>query len=443
MAKTTTKQNLLTVEDLWKIERLGPPSIAPDGAHAVCSLTRFSMEENKSTASLWLLSTLGGAPRALTQCGEKDGQPRFSPQGHLVGFVAKREQQGMKDEEAQFYVIPPDGGEARRVATVATGVEAFRWFPDGKRIAFVSWVWPELKGEKAQARRHKAWTERKETGYATSEALHRYWDHLVPMGRVPHLHVMELDTGRVRDLFEGTDYELARSEPDANTFDISPDGRRIVFSWDPAPQKRLENRFALAEIDVRNGSVTPVVQDPEWDCGAPRYNPAGNAIAFLASHQERRHTMPAQLAVWERGGTGWEVVSAEWDHALNAPLHWEDDGQALLFLAEQRGRQHLWRFDLPDRRAEVVAQGGWVQGFDKAAGVLVTGADALTHPVRLHAHLPGEAPRRIAPVDLVGEVKKAVTEVSALPGLRQLTTFPYGLLRLVRERRRRPRARGR
>ncbi len=395
MAKTKTKQNLLTVDDLWKIERLGPPSIAPDGAHAVCAATRFSMEDNKSTASLWLLSTLGGDPRALTQCGEKDGQPRYSPHGDLIGFIARREQQGKKDEEAQFYVIAPDGGEARRVATVATGVEAFRWFPDGKRIAFVSWVWPELKGEKAQAKRHKEWTERKETGYATSEALHRYWDHLVPMGRVPHLHVMDIDTGRVRDLFEGTDYELIRSEPDANTFDVSPDGRRIVFAWDPAPQKRLENRFALAEIEVRSGSVKPVVQDPKWDFGAPRYNPAGNAVAFLASHQERRHTMPTQLAVWERGGTAWEVVSAEWDHAVNAPLHWEDDGQALLFTAEQRGRQHLWRFDLPDRRAEVVVQGGWVGGFDKAAGVLVTSADALTHPARVHAHLPGEAPQRI------------------------------------------------
>jgi len=51
----------------------------------------------------------------------------------------------------------------------------------------------------------------------------------------------------------------------------------------------------------------------------------------------------------------------------------------------------------------------------------------------------GEAPRRIAPVDLVGEVGKAMAEISALPGLRQLSTFPYGMLRLVRERRRRPR----
>jgi hypothetical protein len=53
----------------------------------------------------------------------------------------------------------------------------------------------------------------------------------------------------------------------------------------------------------------------------------------------------------------------------------------------------------------------------------------------------GEASRRIVPLDLYAEVRRTVTEISALPGLRQLTTFPYGLLRFVRERRRRPRER--
>ena len=78
-----------------------------------------------------------------------------------------------------------------------------------------------------------------------------------------------------------------------------------------------------------------------------------------------------------------------------APLLWEEDGQALLFTAEQQGRQHLWRFDLPDRRAEVVVRGGTVSAFDKRAGTLVTLADSAAHPARVHAHLPGEAPRRI------------------------------------------------
>jgi dipeptidyl aminopeptidase/acylaminoacyl peptidase len=388
------RKHSIQAEDLWAMARVGNPSLSPDGAQAVCSVARYDMAANTGRSALWLLSTLGGAPRRLTHCGEKDGQPQFSPQGHSVGFVAKREQEGQKDESPQFYVIPVDGGEARRVGDVPTGVEAFRWCPDGKRIVFVSWVWPELKGAKAQAKAMKAHKARKDTAYATSGALYRYWDHFNPQSRVPHLHLMDIATGRVRDLMEGTGYELTRTEPDANCFDISPDGKRVVFAFDPSPDKRTDGRFALAELDMARGRFETLAQDIAWDFSAPRYHPDGQQVAFIASHQALKHTMPGQLAVVSPGQPV-EVISAEWDHDVHAPLQWEDDGSALLLTAEQRGRKHLWRFDVASRRAEVVVPGGTVHGYDKAAGTLVTAADAADHPVRLHTHLPGQAPRRI------------------------------------------------
>jgi dipeptidyl aminopeptidase/acylaminoacyl peptidase len=399
MSKKSSTPALLSVEDLWQLERIGAPSLSPDGAQAVAAVTRASMDENKSRSTLWLFSTLGGDARALTHCGEKDGAPRWSPQGDLIAFTAKREQEGSKDDETQIYLIAPDGGEARRAATVATGVEALRWCPDGRRLVFVSWVRPQLKGTTAQAKAHKTFKERKESGYATSESLYRFWDHNIPMERVPHLHLLELGkgdgAGRVRDLFEGSDYELTRRDPGVTSFDVSPDGRRVVFAFDPAEEKRGDGRFALAEIDLASGRVRIVARDADWDFDAPRYSPDGTRIAFIASHQARKHTMPAQLALLDRGTGDWEVVSAEWDHEVHAPLHWEEDGQALLLLAEQCGRSHLWRFDLPDRRAEVLVEGGWVGSFDKAAGTLVTVADSANHPARLSAHLPGEPPRRL------------------------------------------------
>ncbi|TCP01846.1 S9 family peptidase [Rubrivivax gelatinosus] len=397
------KTKPITVDDLWKLERIGAPSLSPDGAQAVAAVTRYSMEDNKSASSLWLFSTLGGAARALTACGDKDGQPQWSPKGELVAFVAKREQQGEKDETAQLYVIAPDGGEARRAATVATGVEAFRWCPDGRRLLFVSWVWPDAKGTKEQAKRAKAFKERKETGYATREAQYRYWDHQLPQDREPHLHLLELGrdgaAAKVRDLFEGSPYALRRHDPDADCFDVSPDGKRVVFTFDPAPEKRIDNRLALAELELKTGRFSVLVQDADWDLSAPRYSPEGERIAFIASHQGRKHTMPGQVAVWYRDEARWELLSEAWDHDVQAPLAWEDDGQALLLRAEQRGRQHLWRFDLPDRRAEIVVEGGTVQAFDKAAGTLLTLADGATHPARLQACLPGEAPRRIETIN--------------------------------------------
>lgn len=369
------------VDALWALDRIGEPSLSPDGAQAVAGVTRYSMDSNKAQSSLWLFSTLGGDPRRLTEAGDKDGTPQWSPRGDLIAFTARREQGGVKDEEPQLYVIAPDGGEARRVGTVATGVNAFAWFPDGRRIAFVSWVWPDRKAA-AQAEALKDFKARKETAYVTDEALYRFWDHHVPMGRVPHLHVMDVASGKVVDLFEDTPWELSRADPDANSFDVAPDGRRIAFAFDPADEKRLQNRYALAEIDVKTRKGQVLLQDGDWDFQAPRYSHGGAHLAFLASHQALGHNQPNQLAVLDQQGR-WAPFSGDWDHDVSAPLRWAEDDQSVLFAAEERGRRHLWQFALGDRLAEPVFEGGHVGSFALAGGFAVVNHDSVQFPPRL------------------------------------------------------------
>ena len=384
------KNQRFDIDALWQLERLGGPSLSSDGAQAVASTTRYSMDENKGESSLWLFSTLGGAPRRLTSAGDKDGQPQWSPatdeHGERIAFIARREQQGVKDEQPQLYLIHADGGEAERVTTIATGVDCFKWFPDGRRIAFVSWVWPQLAGAEAQAKAAKAHKERKETAYITSEALYRWWDRHLPMDRVPHLHVLDLDTGKVRDLFEGTPYELTRTDVDANAFDISPDGKRIVFAFDPAAEKRVDGRYALAEIDVRSAQVRVLLQDADWDFGAPRYSHGGRHLAFTASHQAKSHTMPTWAAVLDSRGR-WAVFSEDFDQSVTAPLVWSEDDEALLFGAEEHGRRHIWRLDLASREVERLFEGGNATSFAQAAGVLVVNHDSVQHPPRLSARV--------------------------------------------------------
>lgn len=388
MAKTSSTP--LTVDLLWQLQRIGAPSLSADGAQVVCSVTQPSMQDNRSASSLWLLSTLGGEPRQLTQCGDKDGQPRFSPTGEWIAFVAKREQNGVKDETPQLYLIPPDGGEARRAGVVPTGVDAFKWFPDGQRVALISWVWPEGRGMKDQAARLKAFGERKESVYITDAAVYRHWDDNLPMGRVPHVLVLEVATGKVTDLLEGTDYELQRRDPSAADLSISPDGQRIAFVHDPARGQDPAPRMALAEIELKGSArkaVRDLVKHADWDFNAPSYSPDSLSLAFMASHQAKKHTMPQQLAVLDLADkrARWEVISAEWDREPQAPLLWSEDASALLFVAEDQGRSHVWRFDVARREPSVVAQGGTIHGFDTAAACLVTLTDRAAHPGRLHA----------------------------------------------------------
>jgi len=402
----------LTVELMWQLQRLGAPSISPDGAQVVCAVSQPSVKENNIQSAIWLLSTLGGQPRQLTQCGDKDGRPQFSPQGDWVAFVAKREQHGKKDEEPQLYLIPPDGGEAKRAPEVATGVADFKWFPDGQRIAFITWVWPHLKGMAAQAGQLKESKARKDSAYATEDAVYRHWDHNLPMGRVPHLCVMDLDKGEVVDLLEGTAFELPRREPSANEFDISPDGKKICFVHDPDHGQNAAPRMALAQIELKGlkvQNIGNVLVHKAWDFAGPAYSPDGHQLAFLASHQALKHTQPSHLALLNfktlpankvakassqnasAAALPWKTLSEAWDREPQLPLKWTEDASALLCKAEDQGRQHVWRFDLASAQPTVLVAGGTVHAFDEAAGQLVTFFDCAYHPGRIQVSQVDEA----------------------------------------------------
>lgn len=423
----------IDIEALWGLERIAGLALAPDGHAAVCAVTSYSMEDNKGTTALWLLPTGSCAPRRLTSAGEKDGQPAWSPDSTRIAFLAKREQQGRKDTERQLYVIPAAGGEAERKSDFGPGIDDFKWMPDGRRIVFVSWVWPDLNGRNAQDRQHKAFTERKESAYVTSEALYRHWDRNLPMGRVPHLLMLDLESGRVTDLLEATGYELPRIDPCASHFDISPDGRRIAFAHDPKPAKRPDHAMALAELELSTRRIVKLTNDPQWHYDAPRYSPDGSWIACTAANIGRRHTMPNRLALLRRGKP-WRVVGGDWQLDVEGQVRWSPGGSAVLFAAQERGRCHLWRYDLGSGALSVAVRGGWVQGFGVAVTggqeLLVVAIDCASHPVQVHA-VRGDATRRLERFNdermaglALGETREVTLRGARGDPVQMFVTFP-------------------
>jgi dipeptidyl aminopeptidase/acylaminoacyl peptidase len=59
--------------------------------------------------------------------------------------------------------------------------------------------------------------------------------------------------------------------------------------------------------------------------------------------------------------------------------------------AEDKGRQHVWRFDIASATPSVVSEGGTVHAFDEAAGQMVTLMDRAVHPGRIHVLKVNEA----------------------------------------------------
>ena len=434
-------KHALTAPTLLRFERLGAVSLSPSGDLAVATLSQVDLAGNRMRNSLWLFHTDGREPRRLTTGGAKDSAPAFSPDGLGIAFTGEREQQGRQDTSAQLYLLPLDGGEARRVTDFKPGIGAYRWLPDSRHLVFIAWVWPERRGTKAQNQRHDQERQRQDTGLVTQEAQYRYWNANLPQGRVPHLHLLDTHTGKVRDLFEGTGYELPRDEPGLAHFDISPDGRELVFAHDPSPVKAGGQRWELVTLTLRNRRFERIAHRPEWDFTAPRYSPCGTRLAAIATPVKRRdspfgHASYGRLAVWPRSRPFQASDARPWHLDPQAPLQWEADGQALWFTAEERGRCHAWRHEPAHGTFTKAVEGGWVQGLavqgSGAHATVLTLRDGAAHPARLFARR-GTQERRLEHFndDILRGLRLGATEEQVVKGAQgdpvQLwITYPHG-----------------
>ena len=359
----------ITIDDLWAMKRFGPPTMSPDGRWTCAAVQSYSMETNENTSQLWLFATDGSVQRPLTR-GQKDSDPQWSPDGRWIAFTARRPKTagGALEDEAQLHLIAVGGGEAMRVSEHATGVGALRWFPDSARIAFVSWVWPEEGGVKAQARRMKREQDDKVKAYAVERNHYRYWDHWMLRGREPHIHIATLpqaalDAGltgvaKIRDLFEGTTFRLPPQEPDAGLFDISPDGDEIAFTHDFDADPRAPSFTDIVLMDLKKDAWRCPTRDSGRAEEMPRYSPDGRWIAMASSDLARAHNEQARLALIDRADDSIRPLTFNWDRGVTGPVSWMPDSRRILLLAEDEIAQPIWSVDVP--AAPLSADGTWV-----------------------------------------------------------------------------------
>ncbi|MBI3748094.1 MAG: PD40 domain-containing protein [Chloroflexi bacterium] len=239
-------------DDLYRLRVATEPRLSPDGAFAVVTLKTVAPGLDGYRQAIWLVPVHGSRePRRLTLGVGQDHAARFSPDGRTLAFLSdrgpllERDAQEVRDRQdgrvrvpaasgipkdpadaSQVYLLPLDGGEARRLTDLPRGVDAFEWSPDGSRLVVVSASLVPTR--EADARRRG--TDADRAASLPPESDYRFIDRLDYMltgkgftyDRVPHLWLVDAETGVASRL---TDGPVADREPA-----WSPDGRRVLFA---------------------------------------------------------------------------------------------------------------------------------------------------------------------------------------------------------------------
>ncbi len=105
-----------------------------------------------------------------------------------------------------------DGGEARELTHLSTGADTVKWSPDGKTIAFTSFVYPDCKDDACNKKRDEAKEKDKVKARAYEQLLYRHWTHWFD-GKRSHLFVTPADgSGEAKDLTPGANYDVPPDE---------------------------------------------------------------------------------------------------------------------------------------------------------------------------------------------------------------------------------------
>jgi len=130
-------ETLFTPRHVAELKRVTSAVVSPDGKHVAYGLAvqrnPLRGENGAAWIELHVTDTRGNSRPFVTGEVNVSGI-QWTRDGRGIAFLAKRGD----DEQPSLYIVPIDGGEARRVNTHETGLGGVAFSHDGKRVAFLA-----------------------------------------------------------------------------------------------------------------------------------------------------------------------------------------------------------------------------------------------------------------------------------------------------------------
>ncbi|MBE0644967.1 MAG: S9 family peptidase [Bacteroidetes bacterium] len=370
----------MSAEKLWRMQRVGSLALSPDGKTAAVVVTSYDFDKNKGNGDIWLISVADGTARQFTTGPSTEGSPQWSPDGSMLAFTAKRND----DEQSQLYLIPLGGGEARRLTDMPMGASGVKWFPDGKSLAFVSSTLPRDGGNldslKAEMKRKK---DTKVSARISEDRVFRYWDHYLTDGYVQHLYRFELEGEKVTDLTPGMDRMF--SYTGGVDYDIAPDGKEIAvtaLTEGPPYDKLFTDIYALATDG--SGSMRNLTESNPSDDGSPLYTRDGKYLLYGRQLKTDMNAENTKLARMDCGSGEVVDLCRSFDRS---PSGWVTDEKetTVYFTADHLGKTSVFSVPMSGGAVTTLLHSGSNGGLQVGGGRIVFMHESLSAPAALYS----------------------------------------------------------
>jgi len=378
----------LTIDDMLAMRRVSEPVVSPDGKQLAFSVRETDVEANRGRTDVWLAAVDGSSVKQLTTHPENDSDPQWSADGAWIYFASSR------SGSSQVWRIRPGGGEAEQVTRLATDINGFKVFPDGKHLLVAVDVWPDAKSVAESVRRDDERARSKVKARAYNQLMFRHWNEWED-GKFSHLFVWTSPEAggkadEARDLTPG----LATDTPvkpfgGMDEISIAPDGKTVAFAARVAGREdawRTATDVFVVATDGRSRPVDLTTDNPAYDNGAT-FSPDGKSLALRMMKRPGFESDRERIAIVDVASRKLRVVTESWDHSAGA-LAWSADGRTIFTESDNVGNHSVFAIDVASGAAKLVVDKG-TNGAPRPAGDrLVFVRDTLKQPAELYSAKP-------------------------------------------------------
>lgn len=277
----------LGAEDLFNIKSVSNPQISPNGEEAVFIRTEIDEKDNKYFAHLFHIQLATGTVSQWTYGKERISSPKWSPDGQSVAFLSNR------DEKNQLYIINKNGGEAKKITTLDSGVNSFLWDPSGGKI----WISSKIKSGKTFTDKDEKEDKPLPKAYVVDGMKYKMdgidGAGLVPQDSYAQIAVLNLNDESIEQFTTG-DYQHSLQA-------ISPDGKKLVVGVNRTDNLDYVFKSPLLLIDVETKEETTIV-DQNGYYGGAAFSFDGKYIAYAGTDHSYKNATQAKVYIYDVEG---------------------------------------------------------------------------------------------------------------------------------------------
>ncbi len=348
LSYSQSDKKLMTPEILWSFGRISDVSVSPDNSTVLFAARYYDIQKNKGQTDFYTVPVNGGEYKRITNTPDGKYCNLWRPDGKKIGFVCT------KSGTAQIWEMNTDGSGWKQISNIDGGINDFKYSPDGTKILFT-------KDVKIDKDVHDIYPDLQKTNARIyDDIMYRHWDTWAD-GTYSHLFIANYSDNikEANDIMSGEPYETPlKPFGGMEQINWAPDSKQIAYTC----KKMTGKQYSLStnsEIYIYNLDSKKTINLTEGMMGydiAPVFSPDGKKIAWESMERDGYEADKNRLFIFDFGTNTKTYAAKDLDQDVSNQI-WTPDGKSIYFISGIKATEEIFRYDLSDGKITRITDG--------------------------------------------------------------------------------------